>query len=178
MRVLGIIGPSGCGKTTMLKQLSKDGLVYVNPTYTDRPKRNGSEEELEHKFVSSKEFGRLKESGFFIKTVKAFGLDYRYGVPKLREEKGKIALVMLRVQLVPLLLKYYPDSTVYQIEAPLFMAKAWMEKRGDREIGTRMEGFEKEMKGGRGLANRVFINKDDSTACAEEIKKALKIDFK
>lgn len=176
MYVLGIIGPSGCGKTTILKQLYEDGLVYVNPTYTERPRRKG-EQELEHKFVTAEEFDSLERSDFFIKVIKAFGLDYRYGVPKLKEEKGKVSVVMLRAQLSPLLLKYYPDNVIYQIEAPLAVAREWMENRGDSEVGTRMDGFDKEIKQGREFANRIFINKGDSTVSAKEVKEALKADF-
>jgi guanylate kinase len=161
-----------------LRQLHEEGLVYVNPSYTERPKRSDGEEELEHKFVSSEEFDRLETSDFFIKVIKAFGLDYRYGVPKLREKTGKIPLVMLRVQLVPLLLKYYPNSTIYQIEAPVAVAKEWMKNRSVSEVGTRMDGFEKEIKQGREYADRVFINKGDSATCAKEVKKALRSDFK
>ncbi len=177
MRVLGIIGPSGCGKTTILKQLHGEGSVYVNPTYTERPKRK-NEEELEHKFVSSEEFDRLEKSGFFIIVIKAFNLKYRYGVPKLEEEKGKVSLVMLRAQLAPLLIKNYPDNVIYQIETPFFIAHQWMKKRGDKKIGSRMDDFNKEIEQGRKYAGRVFINKEDSAQCATEIKKALRADFK
>lgn len=178
MRVLGIIGPSGCGKTTILKQLHKEGLVYINPTYTERPKRTEDEEELEHKFITPAEFDRLEASGFFIKVIRAFGLKYRYAVPKLQEENGKVALVMLRAQLVPLLLKLYPASKVYQIEAPFSVAVEWMKKRGDGEIGTRMDDFEAEAKQGREYADRVFINDGDLSACVRRISGAIEEDFK
>lgn len=178
MRVLGIIGPSGCGKTTILEQLHKKSLVHINPTYTERPKRTEDEEELEHKFVTPAEFDRLEESGFFIKVIRAFGLKYRYAVPKLQEEKGKVALVMLRAQLVPLLLKLYPASKVYQIEAPFSVAAKWMKKRGDNETGTRLDGFEAELKQGREYADRVFINNGDLSACVRHINEAIKEDFK
>ena len=177
MRVLGIIGPSGCGKTTILKQLVDEDLVYVNPTYTERPKRPG-EEELEHKFVSEKEFDRLEKSDFFVEVIQAFGLKYRYGVPHLKGEKGKVSLIMLRAPLVPLLLKHHPEHVIYQIEAPFSLAAEWMKKRGDHEIGSRLDDFQKELMLGRKYAARTFVNNGDLAACVEEIKKALELDFK
>ncbi len=177
MRVLGIIGPSGCGKTTILKQLFEEGLVYVNPTYTERPKRPG-EEELEHKFVTKDEFTRLEKSGFFVEVIQAFGLKYRYGVPHLKDGQGKVSLVMLRAPLVPLLLKHHPDHVIYQIEAPFSVASEWMKKRGDSELGSRLDDFQKELMLGKKYATRVIVNNGDSTACAEEVKKALELDFK
>lgn len=176
MRALGIIGPSGCGKTTILKKLFNEGLVYVNPTYTERPKRPG-EEELEHKFVSKTKFDRLEKSGFFVEVIQAFGLKYRYGVPHLKEEKGKASLVMLRAPLVPLLIKHHPNHVIYQIEASFSLASQWMEKRGDSELGSRLDDFEKELMLGRKYAKRVFANDGDLDKCVKEIKKALKEDF-
>ncbi len=176
MRVLAIIGPSGCGKTTILKQLNQEGLVYVNPTYTERPKREG-EESLEHEFVTPEEFNRLEESGFFIKVIQAFGLKYRYGVPHLKGEGNKIPLLMLRAAYLPLLFKYYPDNVIYQIEAPISLARRWVKKRGDKELGTRLEQFQAEIESGRKHANRVFVNDGELTDCIDAIKKALKADF-
>lgn len=176
MRVLAIIGPSGCGKTTILKQLFKEGLVYVTPTYTERPKREG-EETLEHEFVTPEEFDRLEKSGFFIEVIQAFGLKYRYAVPYLKTDENKVPLLMLRAQFLPLLFKHYPENVIYQIEAPIVLARKWLKKRGDKELGTRLEQFQKEIEAGRKHADRVFINKDKLSTCLEEIRAALKADF-
>lgn len=175
--MLAIIGPSGCGKTTVLRQLHKEGLVYVNPTYTERPMRQ-DEETLEHEFVSSEEFDRLRNSGLFVEVIQAFGLKYRYAVPYLKGEGNKVPLLMLRAQFLPLLFKHYPDNVVYQIEAPITLARKWLKKRGDHELGTRLEQFHAEVEAGRKHADRVFINRDKSAEkLAAEVKKALKTDF-
>lgn len=176
MRVLAIIGPSGCGKTTILKQLHKDRLVSVNPTYTERPKRK-DEETLEHEFVDNAEFDRLADSGFFVEVIQAFGLKYRYAVPYLKSEKGKIPLLMLRAQFLPLLFKHYPDNVIYQIEAPISSAKKWLKNRGDEELGTRLEQFQKEIKVGGEHAHRIFVNNGSIDDCIKSIEEALKADF-
>lgn len=176
MKVLAIIGPSGCGKTTILEYLFKEGLVYVNPTYTERPKRE-AEEVLEHKFVTSKEFDRLSETGFFVEVIQAFGLNYRYGVPYLKDEAGKIPLIMLRAQFLPLLLKHYPDNVIYQVESPVSLAERRIKMRGDKELGSRLEQFVKEVEAGRKYADRVFVNDKSLASCVDQIRQALKADF-
>lgn len=175
MRILGIIGPSGTGKTTILSRLYEEGLVYINPTYTDRLRRKG-EEPLEHEFITRKEFDKLQDSDYFAEVVQPFGLEYRYGVPYLKQQGGKIVVLMLRVQFLPLLNKHYPDNVIYQIEAPLSVAKDRIKDRDDNKPGTRLKDFQKELEQGRLSADRVFVN-DNQKQCIAQIKEALNSDF-
>lgn len=156
--MLGIIGPSGCGKSAIVRNLASRNIVTITPSWTDRPKRD-YEEEVEHVFVSSEELTKAEEENRFIEVVKPFNLPYRYGMPRPIEDLKNIALMMIRAQFVPLMLKHYPNSLVYQIEASYDFAKQNVLDRNDSDIGTRLEDFNKEIARGRKYAQRVFVNK-------------------
>ena len=80
--ILVLIGPSGAGKSTVARELIKQGIVSINPSWTTRPVREG-EDELEHVFVDDKEFSRRASEGFFLDWAQPFDLPYSYGLPPI-----------------------------------------------------------------------------------------------
>lgn len=176
MKVLCIIGPSGSGKSVVVQELSRLGIVSVSPTYTDRPKR-ANETELEHKFVSSEKFDQLASQNTFIETAQLFGLKYRYGLPPVASQKGKVSIVMLRAPLINRMRAIYPDIVVYQIEAPFEIVTKRLKNRAEPNIGSRLTDYEKEVSLGRSIADRVFINDGTISDLANKIAADLQADF-
>jgi len=177
---LAIIGPSGAGKSTVIRRLHDEGIIIVNPTWTTRPPRPGeSEESIEHHFVSEIGFKKKERTGYFVEVVKMFGLPYRYGLPAIaKSTPDKISLVMLRVSLLSLFNKHYPDNIVYQIEdeLPRIRERLIARQLHGEELGSRLDDYEKEVKAGRKAAKRIFVN-NDVEALARKIEQALMEDF-
>jgi guanylate kinase len=157
MRVLCIIGPSASGKSTIVNRLASSGIVTITASVTDRPMRPG-ELAIEHEFVTSERFTELASNGELLGVVQPFGLPYRYGLPVIKETKNTVPLVMLRAPFVAEFKQHYPDSIVYQIEAPYEFVKAQLQKRGEPDIGTRLSDYEHEVMSGHTLAQRVLVN--------------------
>ena len=176
--VLAIIGPSGSGKSTILHRLVEDGLLHINPTWTDRPPRH-DEPEVEHVFVSPKELDDLAAKGFFVhEPTSLFGLPYRYAMPKVNFDSTAIPTVMMRSSVLKLLTHYYPNTIIYQIEARKDLVESNLKNRvatGD-SLGSRFKDYSAEIKAGRQIANKVFVNQNlDQTIT--HIKRALMSDF-
>lgn len=176
VKVLGIIGPSGCGKSSLVGMLHAQSLVGVISTVTDRPRRPG-EELLEHDFVSAERFDELATHDMFLEVVQPFGLQFRYGLPKLNELGDKIPLLMFRAAFIDLFRHHFPDHVIYQIECPKEMVQTQLQSRGDKNLGTRLSDFDEEVATGRQLAHRIFVNDSDLEHLAKEVTIALEKDF-
>jgi guanylate kinase len=178
--ILVIIGPSAAGKSTAIRALYEKGLIKINPTWTTRPARPGElAEGLEHRFVTDAEFKRKDKTGYFVESRQMFNLPFWYGLPRLeKSEPGKPSLVMLRASLMNSFKSYYPLNIVYQIEDKLDRVAQRLEQRATEgePMGTRLNDHEKEIKAGRLLANRIFIN-DELDKLVVELTKAIKEDF-
>lgn len=157
MRVLCIIGPSASGKSTIVNQLSHKGVVTITASITDRPKRT-NELSIEHQFVTAKRFTELADDGQLLGVVQPFGLPFRYGLPVIIETNVAVPLVMLRAPFVAEFKQHYPDSVIYQIEAPYTFVELQLQKRGEPDIGTRLSDYDKEVTTGRTLAQRIIVN--------------------
>jgi guanylate kinase len=176
MKVLVIIGPSGVGKSEAVYQLQKSGLVTVQPTYTNRPLRKGLEE-VEHKFVTTQVINQLEQNGYFFEVVQPFGLPYKYGLPKIIKTEGKIPLIILRSFYIKLLGKHLQDNIIYQIESPYNLVKQRVLSRGNESVGTRLDGYQKEIEQGKEYADRIFSNNSDIDNIVQELEKAIRADF-
>lgn len=159
-----------------MHRLADIGLVRVEASWTDRLQRVG-EENIEHVFVSSKEFEKRKAKDFFLEVVQPFGLEYGYGVPRLKFEKQKVTLVMLRYQFLDLAVKHYPGFVTYHIEAPYDMVKKELLKRSDNQLGSRLKDYEEECEQGRLLADRTFVNSSTLEALFGDVVSAINTDF-
>lgn len=79
-----LIGKSASGKDTIKKELLKLGMEGVT-TYTSRPPRPSEINGVTYNFVSTKEFLKLKDDGFFAETTSynvATGDTWYYGTSK------------------------------------------------------------------------------------------------
>lgn len=178
--ILVIIGPSGAGKSTIVQKLIASNAIELSPTWTDRPPRAG-EIELEHVFVSSKEFDKkVREEYFAHPPVKLFGLPYRYAAPKIKQPKqGSVPTIMSRIMAMDLADRLYPNRIVYQIEASKDLVEKRLKARMAQNvvIGTRLSGYETEIKQGRLCAKRIFVNNGEPDKLVDSILESLHIDF-
>lgn len=161
--LLVIIGPSGSGKSSAVRLLAGQGLLRVHPTWTTRPRRPDERlGSLEHRFVDDASFDDLAASGFFLGTVRLFGLPYRYGLPPIqRSTDGRIDTVMLRAPLVERLGQVLPEPPfVVQIEGDqLRLDDRLLRRPGTAlELRCRRADNQREAAAGRALAHRVLVN--------------------
>lgn len=179
--LLAVIGPSGAGKSTAVRALAAAGVVEVTPSWTTRPRRPGELERcVEHRFVTEPEFDELDRGGFFVESVRMFGLPYRYGLPAVpRPERGAVPLLMLRAPHILVLERHYERASVYQVEdsRERVAARLLERHREPAGLGTRLRDFDAEVALGRGGAGRVFVNDGDVTSLVAAIREAIEADF-
>lgn len=180
-QLLVIIGPSGSGKSTVVQKLVSNGVVEVTPSWTTRPPRSGElDVSVEHEFVTEQHFNQKEKEGFFLETVKLFGLPYSYGLPRIKKPGKCVPAVMLRAPLLSLLTKHYKNPVVYQVEDEYERIRKRLDVRtseGEKQ-GTRLIDYQKELLAGRKLADRIFKNERDIDSLIKDIKVAINKDFK
>lgn len=179
--LLVIIGPSGSGKSSVIRQLYQQGMIEITPTWTTRPPRPGeTDESIEHKFVDDKTFQQKVAAGFFLNTKTMFGLEYHYGLPRIKQPAGhRVPVIVLRAALLPLLAKFYSNFTIYQIvDDPKKIANRLISRQAAGEkLGKRFDDNLKEIELGKNLANRIFCNQDNLRHFTKEVADAIRIDF-
>jgi guanylate kinase len=180
--ILIIIGPSGSGKSTLIRQLNKRQIVQVVPTWTTRPPRPDEKiEAIEHKFVTESEFQAAKAKGTFLSTLQMFDLPYWYGAPKIpRPTRKHVPAIILRASLIDTFSQYYSNYIIYEIEDTLPRIKKRLLKRGlhGEAMGSRLSDYHKEIALGRTLAQRTFINSDDTKILLTQLDQAITEDFR
>lgn len=179
--ILIVVGPSATGKTSAIEILHNKGIIEVTPTWTTRPRRSDEDKRtVEHRFVDNEKFDDLLEEGFFLETSTMFGLDYRYGLPKVAipYEAHSVPTIMLRSSLLDRAYVYFKNNKVYHIEDSFdhVYERLQARKAEGEKLGTRLQDYQKEVKDGRRLADRVFINRGIEDM-VEEIEQAIKEDF-
>lgn len=178
--VLVIIGPSASGKSSLVRSLHQRGLVKVHPTWTTRPRRHDEVAGApEHRFVSEEVFDDLAAQGFFLDTVQLFGLPYRYGLPPLTPSSaGPLDVVMLRAPLVARFARFVPHHLVYQIEGDPERTSDRLVGRGCSpvELAGRLIDNDREVRCGRRMADRVFVNDGPLDALVHAVAAALRSD--
>lgn len=176
-RLLVIIGPSGAGKSSVLRLLHDQGVVRVTPSWTTRSRRQDeADDTLEHRFVSEAEFKKKVGEGYFLEAAQLFDLPYWYGLPKLEKPEGsRVATVMLRASLLPLMDKHYKNYTIYQIEDEREKTAVRLQEReaAGHKMGSRLKDYEDEISAGRARAQRVFTNDGTLEELAGQIATAL-----
>ena len=128
MPIIALIGPSGAGKSTLVDYyVQHHPDARLHKSITTRPMRG--DDDTSHRFVSDAEFDKLAAAGELIKPVEAFG--YRYAITKIPDYDG-ITFVLLRYQFVEEFKRFYPDTKVIQIEAPVEILLERITNRGDK----------------------------------------------
>lgn len=183
-KLLVIIGPSGVGKSSVVRQLQVQQLVRIIPSWTTRAPRadEQTDDQIDHVFVSEKDFLARAEQGFFLEYDKLFGLPYYYGLARIMPDQTQpnaLPVVLLRVPLIPLLKKHYHNFVIYQIEDSYEHAAARLAKRAEvgEQPGERLDQFSAELATGRQLATRVFSNNSTVDTLTAEVASAIKKDF-
>lgn len=87
--MLIILGKNGSGKTFLANKLFDLGF-YRSVNCTTRPKRKGEIDDLDYKFLATKEFEKLIEEKYFIEFKKRNG--FYYGTPKQNIKSNAILL--------------------------------------------------------------------------------------
>lgn len=177
---LVIIGPSGVGKSHIVSELVKKSTKFkVIPTWTDRPRRK-DEIELEHRFVTTRQFDDLEKLASFLEVVRPFSLPFRYGFKKDQYAylPDSVPLVLIRSSFVPLAKKHFKKMHIYQIEAPFSQVKSEVLNRNVSN-GTRLMQFDLEIIEGRHIADRIYQNPHErnSHQLIAKIMKDIELDF-
>lgn len=179
-RVVVIIGPSASGKSSVVRRLHRQGLIRVQPTWTTRGRREDERfGSIEHRFVSEARFDELAVDRFFLETASAFGLPYRYGLPRFTPGwAGRPDVVMLREAFVPRFAELVPGQVVYQIEDSLDRRRSRLRRRGGSpaELAARLGDDPAEIGAGRQVADRVFVNDGSLDALVDAVATALRRD--
>jgi len=127
MPIIALIGPSGAGKSTLVDYYIKQHPdARLHKSITTRPVRGDGD--TSHRFVSDEEFDRLAAAGELIKPVEAFG--YRYAITKIPDYDG-ITFVLLRYLFVEEFKRFYPNTKIVQVEAPVSILLGRLNSRGD-----------------------------------------------
>lgn len=181
-KVLIVVGPSGVGKSTLLGELGARGVVRVSPTWTTRPRRHYEDAgNIDHVFCSPAEFAEREAAGFFLETVELFGLDHRYGLPRLVEPDtgGCVPVLMLRAPLLDRVPRHFSNYVVYQVEAPRERVQEHLDTRAlkDGPQGSRLSDFERELELGRRFATRIIDTSRGLAASVDETLGYLQTDF-
>jgi guanylate kinase len=78
--MLVLSSPSGAGKTTLSRALlESDGNITMSVSATTRPPRPGERDGIDYRFLSTEDFGIMRNRGEFLEHAKVFG-NY-YGTP-------------------------------------------------------------------------------------------------
>jgi len=85
--LLVLSGPSGAGKSTICRELSlKCPGLKISTSMTTRPPRHGEREGDNYFFVTSEEFNRRINEGYFLEWAKIYG--HYYGTPSDKVEES------------------------------------------------------------------------------------------
>ena len=179
MKVLVFIGPSGAGKSTLLRALHFEGVIEAFPSWTTRPRR--SEEaggDIDHRYVSIEEFHELEERGYFLEAIEMFG--FRYGLPAIDPPPDhKVPAILVRVSLLDLVVKHFPDHFVYHVESSFDHVRARLGSRRmpPREMEERLAAYRKECSLGREVSDRRLDTSDSLSEVLSAARRAIAEDF-
>jgi guanylate kinase len=156
MPIIALIGPSGAGKSTLVDYyIQHHADARLHKSITTRPMRGDGD--TSHRFVTDAEFDKLAAAGELIKPVEAFG--YRYAITKIPDYDG-ITFVLLRYQFVEDFKRFYPDTKVIQIEAPVNVLSERITNRGDK-VRAKADELLDEVAAGREKADYIIDTNTD-----------------
>lgn len=174
--MLSVCGRTASGKDSIVKELIRICGMKQIVSYTTRPMRPGETDGVEYHFISTEEFLKKKEDGFFAETTSytvASNDVWYYGAAKdsLVEENSVIILNPAGLKF----LKQQPDIdlTVFYIHSSEDVIRERLIKRGDNpaEAERRLAADNEDFKDIENYYNYAIENngRKSPTILAEEI---------
>ena len=85
--IVGLLGPNGAGKTTLSRRLlESDREIDMSVSATTRKPRPGEVEGKDYFFLTTEDFGIMRNKGDFLESAKVF--DNYYGTPRKPVEEA------------------------------------------------------------------------------------------
>lgn len=135
-KIFIISAPSGAGKTTVSQAVLKSCAEKLHMskviTYTSRLPRRGEQDKVDYYFISSEEFNRRQQEGFFLETTEYAGSSYGSPASILDELKEGKSYLMVTDRPGALLIKgLVPAAVLIWLQVPdLQILRQRLEGRG------------------------------------------------
>lgn len=166
--VVVVSGPGGVGKGTVVAELlERDPRLFVNRSWTTRPRRPGEDPAAYH-FVTREAFEAHARRGGFLEWVEF--LDYLQGSPVPQPPPDHDVVFEVDVAGGARIKELFDEAVLVFIDAPDRATQAErMRTRGDSEerIAQRIERAEQEVLAARALPYEVVVNDDLDRAVQE-----------
>lgn len=140
-----ISGPSGVGKDTVVSEYVKNHKnAWISVSTTSRPMRPGDIEGETYNFVSTEEFEKLIEEGYFLEYANY--VDKYYGTPKKfineKLEKGIDVFLVIEIQGAMKVKELIPEALfIFLLPPNLKTLKNRLKNRGTETKAKMIERF-------------------------------------
>jgi guanylate kinase len=147
-----LAAPSGAGKSTIVKRVIFLSDLEPIVTYTTRERRADEVEEVDHHFVTTEEFERMKSAGELAESQTIFGHQYGSSRNRLESaiERGVDLISDYDVLGSEALANLYPENvvTIFVWVPPEVLRQRLIDRHGEDtgEIAMRVERQEMEMR--------------------------------
>lgn len=161
MGLIVIVGPSAAGKSVVARQLHRDRVIRIQPTWTTRPRRrHEAVRTFEHVFVDEVTFEHLDADGAFVATATLPDLAHRYGLPRPDPADTPPPAVIARAAQVPVLRAAAGPLTVVAVTDSRRRAAERLAARGlsATETWARLRAHDAEAAAAVAVADQVVVN--------------------
>ena len=178
--VITLSGVTGVGKSYFKKAIQDDLGIEAQVIVTTRKMRDGEKERMEKKFVTNKEFEKLKKAGEIVVTFEYLG--NKYGYPKKNMQSKLNSVVELHYSIIYQLKEEVKNTfSIYMLPKNLEIAKQKLKERNlPKDVEkARLDEIEEHIKRFkedeelRGQFDYVFYN-DYTEKAREELMKIIK----
>ncbi|KYG60389.1 guanylate kinase [Bdellovibrio bacteriovorus] len=152
-RLIIVAAPSGAGKSSFVEKISQEDPRLVDIiTFTTRSMRKGESEGHPYHFISSEDFQKKIEEGFFVEWARVHTNYYgtSYDSIETSWKHGKCAIMDIDIQGVATFKSKFPDAkTVFILPPSIDELRRRIAKRDGgmpADIEVRMANAEKELR--------------------------------